>query len=101
MSKVKKQHFVPRFYLNNFTDSESNIYAFDMIRVESFRSTVDNIAHQKYFYDYEPLDQFIGRHGFFGATKPATISGNISSSCKSYETSRLGARGTVAGEFCI
>jgi hypothetical protein len=61
MSKVKKQHFVPRFYLNNFTDSESNIYAFDIIKGESFSSTIENIAHQKYFYDYEPLDQLIGR----------------------------------------
>jgi hypothetical protein len=61
MSKVKKQHFVPRFYLNNFTDSAGNIYAFDIIKCESFSSTTENIAHQKYFYDYEPLDQFIGR----------------------------------------
>jgi len=61
MSKVKKQHFVPRFYLENFTDSKSNIYAFDVIKCESFSTTTENIAHQKYFYDYEPLDQFIGR----------------------------------------
>lgn len=61
MTKVKKQHFVPRFYLENFTDHKGNIYAFDIIKCESFSATTENIAHQKYFYDYEPLDQFIGR----------------------------------------
>ena|SRR5258708_762729 len=28
---------------------------------ESFSTSTENIAHQKYFYDREPLDQFIGR----------------------------------------
>lgn len=60
MSKVKKQHFVPQFYLENFTDVSNSIYAFDIIKCEAFRTTTENIAHQKYFYDYEPLDQFIG-----------------------------------------
>lgn len=61
MSKVKKQHFVPRFYLENFTDSKNNIYAFDIIKGESFATTTDNIAHKKFFYDYEPFDKFVGR----------------------------------------
>lgn len=60
MSKVKKQHFVPQFYLENFTDSDNNIYAFDIVKGESFRTTTENIAHERYFYDYEPLDQFMG-----------------------------------------
>jgi hypothetical protein len=61
MSKVKKQHFVPQFYLENFTDSKKRIYAFDVVKCECFITTTENIAHQKYFYDYEPLDQFMGR----------------------------------------
>jgi hypothetical protein len=61
MSKIKNQHFVSRFYLENFTDSKKRIYAFDIIRDESFNTSTENIANQKYFYDYEPLDQFIGR----------------------------------------
>lgn len=61
MSKIKKQHFVPQFYLENFTDSKNSIHAFDIIKGESFSTTTENIAHQKYFYDYEPLDQFIGK----------------------------------------
>jgi len=61
MSRVKKQHFVPQFYLENFTDAGNRIYAFDIINGQSFGTTTENVAHQKYFYDYEPLDQFIGR----------------------------------------
>src|SRR6188768_3966020 len=61
MSKVKNQHFVSRFYLENFTDSKNRIYAFDIIKGKSFITSTENIANQKYFYDYEPLDQFIGR----------------------------------------
>jgi len=61
MSKVKNQHFVSRFYLESFTDSKKRIYAFDIIKGESFDTSPENIANQKYFYDYEPLDQFIGR----------------------------------------
>jgi|GEM_PF-6523850 len=60
MTKVKKQHFVPQFYLKNFTDSRHRIYAFDIINGASFITSTENIAHQKYFYDYEPLDQFTG-----------------------------------------
>ncbi len=61
MSKVKNQHFVSRFYLENFTDSKNRIYAFDIIKGESFSTSTENIANQKYFYDYEPLDKFIGK----------------------------------------
>ena len=60
MSKVEKQHFVPQFYLKNFTDSKRCIYAFDIVSGKIFSTSTKNIAHQKYFYDYEPLDQFIG-----------------------------------------
>jgi hypothetical protein len=60
MSKAKKQHFVPQFYLENFTDSRNNIYAFDTIKCESFTTTTQGIAHKRCFYDYEPLDEFLG-----------------------------------------
>lgn len=60
MNKVKKQHFVPQFYLKNFTDSKHRIYVFDLVKGESFSTSTKNIAHQEYFYDYEPLDRFTG-----------------------------------------
>lgn len=61
MGKVKNQHFVSRFYLENFTDSKNSIYAFDIVRGESFSTSTEKITNQKYFYDYEPLDQFVGK----------------------------------------
>lgn len=61
MSKVKKQHFVPRFYLENFTDSNGKISAFDIQQAKSFTTTVDKIAHKRFFYDFEPLDEFAGQ----------------------------------------
>lgn len=61
MSKVKNQHFVSQFYLKNFTDSKGNIHAFDLITCESFGTSTEKVANQKYFYDYEPLDQFVRR----------------------------------------
>lgn len=60
MSKAKKQHFVPQFYLKNFTDSNHRIYAFDLVNGKSFSTSTWNIAHQDNYYDNESLDQFTG-----------------------------------------
>jgi hypothetical protein len=59
MSRVKKQHFVPQFYLKYFTDAQSNIHAFDIVEQKQFVTTTANIAHDRSFYDYKPLDEFI------------------------------------------
>lgn len=61
MSKVKKQHFVPRFYLEYFTNSNGKISAFDILEQDSFTTTVENVAHKRFFYDYEPLDNLAGQ----------------------------------------
>ncbi len=61
MSKVKKQHIVPRFYLENFTNSKGKISAFDIQDQQSFTTTVENVAHKRFFYDYEPLDKLAGQ----------------------------------------
>lgn len=60
MNKVKKQHFVPRFYLENFTNSNNKIFAFDFRTVKPFVTKVENVAHKNYFYDFEPLDELTG-----------------------------------------
>ncbi|MBL7812011.1 MAG: DUF4238 domain-containing protein [Bacteroidetes bacterium] len=60
VNKIKNQHFVPRFYLEKFTDSDGKIYAFDFRTKNQFETSVDNIANQKYFYDYEPIDSILG-----------------------------------------
>ncbi len=61
MSKVKKQHFVPQFYLKYFLDAQSNIYVFDILNQKQFSTTTANIAHEKLFYDYKPLEEFVGQ----------------------------------------
>ncbi|VXD14301.1 DUF4238 domain-containing protein [Marinoscillum sp. 108] len=58
--KKKKQHFVPKLYLRNFTNSSGKIFAFDLQENKSFPTTVDNIAHDRYFYDFEPIDSYVG-----------------------------------------
>lgn len=60
MSRVKKQHFVPQFYLKYFIDAKSNIYAFDIVEQKQFITTAANIAHDRSFYNYKPLEEFLG-----------------------------------------
>jgi hypothetical protein len=60
MSRVKKQHYVPQFYLKYFTNAQSNIHAFDIVDQKHFVTTTANIAHDRSFYDYKPLEDFIG-----------------------------------------
>ncbi|MDW7691494.1 DUF4238 domain-containing protein [Flammeovirgaceae bacterium SG7u.111] len=60
MNKVKKQHFVPRFYLKRFTNNNGKIFVFDIQTQSQFGTTAENVAHKKFFYDYEPLDKIAG-----------------------------------------
>jgi hypothetical protein len=60
MSRVKKQHFVPQFYLKYFIDERSNIHAFDIVAQKQFVTTTANIAHDRSFYDNKPLEEFLG-----------------------------------------
>lgn len=61
MSKAKKQHYVPQFYLKYFVNAHSNIHTFDIVDQKQFVTTTANIAHDKAFYDYKPLEEFIGK----------------------------------------
>jgi hypothetical protein len=60
MSRVKKQHFVPQFYLKYFIDGQSNVHVFDTVKQKQFVTTAANIAHDRSFYDYKSLEEFIG-----------------------------------------
>jgi len=51
MSIVKKQHYVPRFYLKRFSRNEKLIFCFDKAQKKSFPSNIENIANERYFYD--------------------------------------------------
>ncbi|MBX9839197.1 MAG: DUF4238 domain-containing protein [Silvanigrellaceae bacterium] len=48
---TKKQHFVPRGYLTNFTSNGQKIYAFDKYENKSYPTSINDIAQKNCFYD--------------------------------------------------
>lgn len=57
MSKPKHHHFVPRFYLRKFTDSNGLLWIFDKLKNTIFSTTPEHIAGQNQFYKLEELSQ--------------------------------------------
>lgn len=54
--KVKNQHYVPRGYLQAFTDNGKHFWVYDKAEQKSFKASINDVAAAKYFYDYLPLD---------------------------------------------
>lgn len=56
---VKKQHYVPRFYLNKFTlenspnANKNKVLVYDKVNRKTYHSNVYDIAYEKYFYDLD------------------------------------------------
>lgn len=59
MSKVKKQHYVPKFYLSRWSlDSNSDqVYVYNKEHRRSYKANLKDVASSKYFYDYPKLDE--------------------------------------------
>lgn len=59
MSRVKRQHYVPQFYLKQWHNDKSDeqIYVYDKERKKSFGSNIKGIASSNYFYDYPELTE--------------------------------------------
>ena len=57
MSRVKNQHYVPRFYLKNFCKKPEHIAVFDKVTQKSYYTSISNVANEKYFYDDENVDK--------------------------------------------
>lgn len=55
-SIVKRQHYVPNFYLKNFSDDKENILAKNINNKNEIKIKTKNIAINKYFYDIEKAD---------------------------------------------
>ena len=55
MSSKVKQHYVPQFYLRNFSRDKKSIYCFDKVNVKSDSQGIRNVAQEKYFYEFESL----------------------------------------------
>lgn len=53
MPKVKKQHFLPQFYLRHFADSKGKICVVDKNNsAPYYRTRVEDVAQGRYFYDF-------------------------------------------------
>jgi len=57
-SKVKLEHYVPQFYLRNFSmkNDRRRVYCFDKPTAKTFVSNIKNIACERYFYDFPTKD---------------------------------------------
>ena len=52
MSNVR-QHYVPRFYLRNFTDTNGTLKVYDILRSNAYTSSSVKECYEKYFYDLD------------------------------------------------
>jgi hypothetical protein len=59
MFKVKKQHFVPQFYLSQWAieNNPKQIYVFNKENSKVHISNIRDVASAKYFYDYPQLEE--------------------------------------------
>jgi hypothetical protein len=58
MAKVKKQHYVPQFYLKNFAkqiNGEYFVNCFDKSNFKEFKVNISDIACEKYFYEISDI----------------------------------------------
>lgn len=51
MCPVKKQHYVPQFYLRGFVNKKSQVNVYDKFRQKSFPANIRDVASSNYFYD--------------------------------------------------
>jgi hypothetical protein len=54
VTDVKKQHYVPQFYLKRFASNTETLYAFNKFTRKSFRTNVRDVASEMRFYDIHP-----------------------------------------------
>jgi hypothetical protein len=59
--RTKRQHYVPRCYLNRFTKDGRTVWAFDKFENKKFSSNVTGVAQEVGFYDLPP-DAFGDKH---------------------------------------
>lgn len=55
MSEPKHHHYVPRFYLSRFADSQNKLWILDKFTNKTFSSSPENIGGQKQFYRLDEL----------------------------------------------
>lgn len=55
MARSKKQHYVPKFYIKNFSHDERTLFCFDKFRCRSYKVNITDIAHENLFYDIQEV----------------------------------------------
>lgn len=60
MSKVKKQHYVPQFYLKRFTHNGELLFVYDKFAKTARQSNVRDVAEERYFYDSQLTEKGLG-----------------------------------------
>lgn len=62
MSRVKRQHFVPQFYLRAFSinGQEQKVHVFDKPNRKQFVSNIEQVASRRHFYDVQEVDRAAG-----------------------------------------
>lgn len=53
MSITKRQHFVPRFYLRNFTNMDGQLHAYRRDNGARFKTTPENVCAQNHLYEVD------------------------------------------------
>ena len=48
---TKKQHYVPQFYLRNFTSEDNKLWVFDRVKREYYCKTPKEVCYEKYLYE--------------------------------------------------
>lgn len=78
--KTKKQHYVPRCYLKAWKIKDNNqIYVYDKVKQESRINNIEDVASERYFYDFS-LRDFLSEqdiNALFDDTNGLDIDSNI------------------------
>src|SRR5438445_6655488 len=69
-NSIRIQHYVPRFYLQNFSNKQRDAFlvnCFDKTSQKIFRVNIENVAAERYFYDTDKytnqlVEKSLGRH---------------------------------------
>ena len=64
MSRTKYQHYVPRFYLEKFCNSDGKLWVYDKHLDKTYSQKPANIGGETYFYDVPEIEQRLGVEQF-------------------------------------
>lgn len=79
MAENKKQHYVPQFYLKNFSHNRHIVYAYNLIHKREFRIAIKKICQEDYFYGSDlELEKSLSKIEYKQATIIEKLISNIS-----------------------